>query len=169
MWYIWWILIFWWILYGYCSLELWYHKRNWRGYEKIKEENFNMKNKMMQWITYYFILCSCDLQRTLMYLYTTEYNKTITNYVVLYSYKKKCFQLNKEKKNRKEKEYKWFYYVAFTKLVAGCCLVLVEWQTTGVQILLQVVAWCWLSGMWLVWCLIPPIRWKIKINYSYIG
>ena len=49
------------------------------------------------------------------------------------------------------------YFVAFTNLVAGCCLVLAEWQAAGVQILLQCrarPAWCWLSGMHLVWCLI---------------
>jgi hypothetical protein len=26
------------------------------------------------------------------------------------------------------------YFVAFTNLVAGCCLVLAEWQAAGVQI-----------------------------------
>jgi hypothetical protein len=61
------------------------------------------------------------------------------------------------------------YSVAFTNLVAGCCLVLAKWQAAGVQILLQRPAWCWLSGMHLVWCLIPPTRWRIEIKYSYIG
>jgi hypothetical protein len=101
----------------------------------------------------------CFYMKTVVFIFSLI-EQTLTNYFVLYSY------------NRMGEGIQIIYYVAFTNLVAGCCLVLAEWQAAGVQILLQRparFAWCWLSGMHLVWCLIPPTRWRIKIKYSHIG
>ena len=43
------------------------------------------KNDVMNYLLFH------TLQRILMYLYTTQYKKTIINYFVLYSYKRNAF------------------------------------------------------------------------------